>query len=283
MRFRYIDEDGKLTHNVRLLKSTVEQQDLSEAYKLDELADAIVKGDPEVDIERFGRYLTETSRVYTSNRKIVFHVREEEINMSPDGEEKSRADREVKFQNTNTDLPIRWSNKMIDKDKAIRKVCFYGTPNRSCTPTDLRGIFLFEIAEELDKKNALMFVGGGKKGTDPLIFQRGGKQYRGFLEGRIEGESYCLLLHLSNLELKRPRMNIKFDKKKFKKKVGDYHIGPATALEDLTLHARAQEYKRRLSALMTPLEPARIKDKIPNLDGYLVTRKVDGEFCLLFL
>ena len=77
-------------------------------------------------------------------------------------------------------------------------------------------------------------------------------------------------------------MNIKFDKKKFKKKVGDYLIGPATALEDLTLHARAQEYKRRISALMTPLEPERIKDKIPNLDGYLVTRKVDGEFCLLF-
>ena len=200
---RYIDDDGKLTHNVRLLKSTVDQQDLTESYKLDEFADAIVKSDPEIDIERFGRYLTETSRVYTTNRKIVFHVREEEINFTTEGEEKERKDREVKFQNVNTDLPIRWSNKLIDKDKAIRKFVFTDTKQIMHT-NGLTWDFLFEIATELDKKKALMFVGGGKKGTDPLIFQRGGKQYRGFLEGRIEGESYCLLLHLSNLELKRP-------------------------------------------------------------------------------
>jgi ATP-dependent DNA ligase len=77
-------------------------------------------------------------------------------------------------------------------------------------------------------------------------------------------------------------MNIGFDKTKFKTKTGKYLIGPAVALKDLTLHAKAQDYKRRISALMTPLEPSRISEKIPNLDGYLVSRKVDGEFCLLF-
>ncbi|MDH3529671.1 MAG: hypothetical protein OEQ28_08900, partial [Acidobacteriota bacterium] len=63
---------------------------------------------------------------------------------------------------------------------------------------------LFEIAKELHDKDSLMLVGGGKKGNEPLIFQRGGKGFRGFLEGRIKDESYCLLLHLSNLELKLP-------------------------------------------------------------------------------
>ena len=77
-------------------------------------------------------------------------------------------------------------------------------------------------------------------------------------------------------------MKLSFDKGKFKKKTGSYLIGPAVALDDLTLHAKAQEYKRRLSALMTPLESPRIQEKIPNLDGYAVSRKVDGEFCLLF-
>ena len=77
-------------------------------------------------------------------------------------------------------------------------------------------------------------------------------------------------------------MNIAFDKKKFSKKAGSYLIGPSTALEDLTLHAKAQDYKRRMSGLMTPLEAPRIEEKIPNLDGYAVSRKVDGEFCLLF-
>ena len=46
-----------------------------------------------------------------------------------------------------------------------------------------------------------MMMGGGK-GSDPLVFNDGGKPYRGFLEGRINDKSYCLILHLSNQELK---------------------------------------------------------------------------------
>ena len=38
----------------------------------------------------------------------------------------------------------------------------------------------------------------------PLIFQTNGTPYRAFLEGRVEGERFQLLLHLSNMELKRP-------------------------------------------------------------------------------
>jgi hypothetical protein len=33
--------------------------------------------------------------------------------------------------------------------------------------------------------------------------QTNGIPYRGFLEGRIDGEKYQLLLYLSNMELKR--------------------------------------------------------------------------------
>ena len=93
---KYIDEDGKLTHNVRLLKSTVHQLGLTDAYELDELADEIVKDDPEIDVEAFGRYLTETSRVYTNDNKIVFHVKEEEVSIDTEGEEKDRKPREIK-------------------------------------------------------------------------------------------------------------------------------------------------------------------------------------------
>ncbi|MDH3492265.1 MAG: hypothetical protein OEM82_01855 [Acidobacteriota bacterium] len=199
----YIDPDGKLTHNVRLLKSTVHQQGLTDAYKFDELADELVKGDPEIDIETFGRYLTETSRVYTNHNKIVFHVREEEVVITPDGEEKERRPRVVKFQNVNTDVPVPWTGKLIKKQDAVRKFVFTDTKQIMHT-NGLTWDFLFEIAKELHDKDSLMLVGGGKKGNEPLIFQRGGKGFRGFLEGRIKDESYCLLLHLSNLELKLP-------------------------------------------------------------------------------
>jgi hypothetical protein len=73
-------------------------------------------------------------------------------------------------------------------------------PTRNCTPFD----FLRSIARTLQEEDKMLFVGSGSRGTEPLIFQRNGSPYRGFLEGRVEGDGFCLVLHLSNLELKRP-------------------------------------------------------------------------------
>ena len=50
-------------------------------------------------------------------------------------------------------------------------------------------------------KKSFMMIGGGK-GNEPIILNDGGKPFRGFLEGRVEGDSYCLILHLSNQEFK---------------------------------------------------------------------------------
>ena len=64
--------------------------------------------------------------------------------------------------------------------------------------------FLFEMAKELEAKKAVMLLGAGAKSNEPLILRRGAQAYRGFLEGRTEGDKYCLILHLSNMELKIP-------------------------------------------------------------------------------
>jgi hypothetical protein len=48
----------------------------------------------------------------------------------------------------------------------------------------------------------MMLVGGGQKGIDPLVMTNGGTPYRAFLEGRVEGDSYALILRLTHLELK---------------------------------------------------------------------------------
>jgi hypothetical protein len=60
------------------------------------------------------------------------------------------------------------------------------------------------MAKDLEEKQSLMLVGAGPKSTLPLVFHRGGVPYRGFLEGRTKGATYCLILHLSNMELKAP-------------------------------------------------------------------------------
>ncbi len=54
-------------------------------------------------------------------------------------------------------------------------------------------------------------IGSGDKGVGPLIFQVNGKPFRGFLDGRVDGERYQLLLHLSDLEYKVPEAKTKGD------------------------------------------------------------------------
>ena len=68
--------------------------------------------------------------------------------------------------------------------------------------------YLFDMAKELEDEDVMVLVGAGPKGKEPLIFQANGMPYRGFLEGRIDGKKYKLLLHLSNMELKRPDLEI---------------------------------------------------------------------------
>ena len=60
------------------------------------------------------------------------------------------------------------------------------------------------MAKDLQERDCLMLLGAGAKSNQPLILRRGGSPYRGFLEGRTDGEKYCLMLHFSNLELKVP-------------------------------------------------------------------------------
>ena len=62
--------------------------------------------------------------------------------------------------------------------------------------------FEYNLAKELHKKKSMVLLCKGKSGK-PLIFEEDGTPYRGFLEGRVKDDSYLLILHLSNFELKK--------------------------------------------------------------------------------
>jgi hypothetical protein len=47
-----------------------------------------------------------------------------------------------------------------------------------------------------------MLITAGAKGNEPLVMSKGSTPYRAFLEGRVQGDSYALILRLTNLELK---------------------------------------------------------------------------------
>jgi len=106
---------------------------------------------------------------------------------------------------TNSEVPVRWTGKFIKKEEAVKRFVFTNT-KQVVHVNGLTFDFLYQMAEDLHKKDSLLLLRGGDKGDEPLVMNRGGKPYNAFLEGRVKGESYCLLLHMSNMELKRPKV-----------------------------------------------------------------------------
>lgn len=76
-------------------------------------------------------------------------------------------------------------------------------------------------------------------------------------------------------------MNLDFDPKRLTKKQGDYKIGDVIHLADPSLHAKAIDYKRTLSAKMRAVSAQDVA-KISAARGYTATRKYDGEMSLIF-
>ncbi len=207
LKVRWLDDDGRQAENKRILRATVDRDIealVLKAGSLEKVADLLVQGDPEIDPETYGSFLGKTSRAYVdSGGKIVHRVRNWEIIKAPDGSEKERRPWVKSEPNVAEEVPLRWSGKLMKKAKVFNRFVF----SRKLQITHFNGLtydFLFEMAKGLEEAQSLMLVGAGPKANKPLVFNRGGTAYRGFLEGRTRGKEYALILHLSNLELKAP-------------------------------------------------------------------------------
>jgi len=196
-------QDGSEQNNIKVLKTSI-KTDLDALLSThgDALSQALIDGDPEVDMELTGSILAGTSRIYLKkDNSVSYKVKMMEAVYLPSGEEKEVRPYIPKLQNVKTEEPLCWTGKKIAKDKAIKKYVF----SKKYQLRHVNGLtydFLFDIAKNLQESQCLMMMAPGESVKDPLIFQEGGTPYRGFLEGRIEGDKYCLLLHLTNLELK---------------------------------------------------------------------------------
>ena len=105
--------------------------------------------------------------------------------------------------NVNADLPVMWTGKKMSKRDAVRRFAF--TRTVALAHTDgLSFDFLQGMAKELADSDQMVLIGAGKGGKQPLVLQENGSPYRAFLEGRVDGDKFALLLHLSHMELKRP-------------------------------------------------------------------------------
>jgi hypothetical protein len=201
----YVLPDGSYPRNIKILKTALDHDLpclLSQYGDPDKLAEALLRDDPEADFERGGMILENTRKIFVGNdSRVVFGVDLYEIVKNPDGSEKERYLYNKTQANINAEIPVLWTGKFFSKSEVIRMFVF----SKKYQIRHVNGLtfdFLYDMAKQLHEKKSLVLLGTGKKGMQPLIFHEGGVPYRGFLEGRIRDDKYCLILHLTNLELK---------------------------------------------------------------------------------
>ncbi len=201
----YVDKNKEIVQSKKYIKSTALETFDELVKKYDDaegVAQAIMDDDPEINLEMTGRFMQQSSRVYAnSDHKIVFNVNRTEVIYDPKGEIiEEREEPKVLESNILGEKPINWSGKYFKKEDIYNKFVFIRKYQLKHT-NGLTYDMMYAMAKDLHDQNSMMLVGSGK-GTGPLVFQDGGKPFRGFLEGRVKGEQYLLILHLSNMELK---------------------------------------------------------------------------------
>ena len=191
----------------RIIKSPMGRRErtLRRQYKDDDsLARALINDDPEIDLEAAGKIAGACDRVWVDPEGApLYAATMMEIVYSPDGMEKERRAPVNVEANIGEDMPLRWTGRFYQREEIVRR--FAITRKFQILHSDsLTFDNLHRMAATLEKKNALVSIGAGAKGRDPLILERNGTPHRAFLEGRTKSDEYMLILHLSNLELKRP-------------------------------------------------------------------------------
>ena len=202
---RRVLADGDEYVNIKVLKQNLALafETLSQNYDdLRQMGEDILAGDPEIDMEVIGKKIKETQKLYLDqDNKIAYRVNITQIIKDSQGFERERRDLAKALSNVTGESIVQWTGKKFPKGAIIRKFVF----QRKLQLKHISGLtydFLYDMAKSLHEADVMMFIGGGKKGNEPLILTQGGEPYRGFLEGRIQGESYCLILHLTNMEVK---------------------------------------------------------------------------------
>ena len=167
------------------------------------LPEILLNEDPELDLELIGRPIEKTNTVFINKENEIMKIAPNwvELIFDKDGNEKEKRIPEDRLANITDEIPIRFTKMKLKRKDAVKKFVFSRTL-QLWHSDGLTFEFLFNIAKELDENDEMMLVGSGEKGREPLIFQNNGLPWRAFLEGRIQDDSYALLMRLSNLELK---------------------------------------------------------------------------------
>ena len=204
---RHQDMDGRPVHSVRRVRATGQTcaDALFERYPdPDDLSRSLIDGDPELDMEMTGRVTGPCDRVHMDgDGQILYAPSVMEVRCGPDGMECERRPLAARPSNLVTPAPPIWSGLLLPRAEIIRQYALtraYQVMHSNALEFD----FLQGIAAYLDERYAMVQIGSGRRGIGPLILERNGPKYRGFLDGRVQGDAMQLVLYLAAFELAAP-------------------------------------------------------------------------------
>lgn len=170
----------------------------------DDLAQALIAGDPEWDPRALGRPTGPCTRGYLDGDGQPCCVPQwTDIRYDDQGHEQARRPVGRRPANLVPTAPPVWSGVLLPRSEVIHRVAFvraYQVMHQDTLQFD----FLYALAQYLQQRNALVQIGSGRQGRGLLICERNGCPCRGFLDGRVQGDAMRLVLYLAAGELTMP-------------------------------------------------------------------------------
>lgn len=119
---------------------------------------------------------------------------------APDGTEKTREDFvDVEATVTEDSAAMVWTGRLLPIEEAVRKFAF----TKQLHLRHVSGLtfqFLYDMAKkELHAAKKMVFLGSGAKGQGPSFSPPTARPTAASWRGRVDGDAYRLVLHLSNL------------------------------------------------------------------------------------
>lgn len=201
-RFYFFDKEPCSKQEV-LLSSLDNSAD--KLLELPNLGDILRDEDPDVDLEKTGKFLQKKTRIVVDGEKNpVYNYKMVDIVTRPDGTAAERP-HETQRANIDTDVPLMLVDRYYKPEELVTQFLF----RRHYLIQHYNGLsfnFLREIAQDLAKRGKFQQVKAVDPETKkavPIRVTTGGVAYsRAFLEGRVRNDEYCLILHLSDREFK---------------------------------------------------------------------------------
>jgi hypothetical protein len=197
--------DTPITHQRFIIFSKAHREEI--ILQQDNLLEHLAQNNEEVDINLLGKLVDQTSYITVDdNLEPVYNFTLVDVLQKPDGAKEERPHKKT-LSTINLEIPVIVTNKLYSPEELLLKYIF----RKSYYISHYDGVtfkFLFDIAQWLSTEGKFAELEAFNietKKRDAIVLVDGGRKYpRAFLEGIVKDNSYCLILHLSDQELKLP-------------------------------------------------------------------------------